>query len=316
MFHGVPQGTILGPLLYSIYCNRLVNANIKGELVAYADDTVIINTDDSWDLVHKKATDDLAKISDILIKDHLILNINKTKFINFNKNNLNNSVDKPLIIHSGNCPREDGICDCHKIIEKVTSIKYLGLHIDYNMKWRAHTKALASKLGKIKYMLKSLSGFLRQNQLKQVYFAFAQSIIGYGIIAWGGGYHNVIRPVEIQQKLIIKTLFNMRVSFPTEQLFAQTGLLNVHKLYIKSICTYIHKNKDLKKYISHKYNTRANLNNKLQIEAMKTAIGQHNIIYNAAKFYNKMPKDIADIKCIHRFKRKLNAWLIQADTLL
>ena len=185
MFHGIPQGTILGPLLYSIYCNEMVNANIKGELVAYADDTVIINTDDSWDLVYRKATHDLAKIAGILSNDNLMLNVNKTKFITFNKNKAGSSLDHPLIIHNNSCSLKQYNCDCRNTIEKVDSIKYLGLHIDFNMKWKTHTKALAQKLGKIKYILKVLSGFLQQIQLKQVYFAFAQSIIGYGIIAWG-----------------------------------------------------------------------------------------------------------------------------------
>ena len=129
----------------------------------------------------------------------------------------------------------------------------------------------------------------------------------------GGAYHNVIKPIEIQQKFIIKTLFRMKTSFPTNQLFALTGFLNVRKLYVKNICAYIHKNNDIKRFVRHNYCTRAKLGNKLKNEAMKTTIGQQSFMYNTTKFYNKLPSDIANTKCLHRFKKKLNVWLVNVD---
>ncbi|KAG8241227.1 hypothetical protein J6590_091413, partial [Homalodisca vitripennis] len=100
-------------------------------------------------------------------------------------------------------------CECSSI-EVVNYTKYLGLIIDQHLKWDSHVGYLNGKLRKINYSLYHMREFVRQDQLKQVYIAWFESTLRYGIIHYGGTYTTVLQSVIVSQRHAVRNVYQVR----------------------------------------------------------------------------------------------------------
>ena len=129
---GVPQGTILGPLLFILYVNDLLVNMPRGATLSYADDTAIIAAGKTWSETQSETNKLLEGVNKWLVLNKLSLNLNKTVFMTFG--NYYDSV--PDII-------EVKIND--RTIKRVESNKYLGINLDYKVKWDLHIDSVIKK---------------------------------------------------------------------------------------------------------------------------------------------------------------------------
>lgn len=187
---GLPQGTVLAPLLFNIFVNNLLTLPIEGKISAFADDTAIFFSAASWSDLKTITSINMKKVKDWLDYHLLTINVEKTKYMCYTsyKNSLPNYTNIP--IHNTNLS-----------INAIESIKYLGVIIDSNLKWHLQINYVVKRLRSLIYCFKQLRNIIDEKELRIIYNGLVQSIIRYGILIWGGANKTNIKPLIQVQKI-------------------------------------------------------------------------------------------------------------------
>jgi hypothetical protein len=161
---GVPQGSVLGAILFLVYINDLCNAAFKGKLTSFADDTALCYVENDWLTIEQNINNDLDALQWWFTENHMLLSPEKTKYINFNLRkeiNFGNLIVYKCI----NCLCGKDKCNmipC-SLIEKVKCIKYLGIMVDSEVNWKTHISNLKLKLNGVLryfYFLNNIKNFV------------------------------------------------------------------------------------------------------------------------------------------------------------
>ena len=215
--HGVPQGSILGPILFLIYISDMTNSIKHGTAISFADDTTLIISDKSFEDLYSNTYEDINSLIDFLNANKLSINLNKTKYILF----------KPNLRKVCNLNKEPKLIINNTEIKQVDKIKFLGLHIDSKINWIYQVNSIISKLKQSEYIFRSCKTLLPLHCKKLLYYAHVASHLSYGSLIWAPMINNT--QLEKIKKCIDKILLyikNVRMVNHRNLLYKELKILN------------------------------------------------------------------------------------------
>ena len=224
---GIPQGSILGPLLFLLYINDLPNAS-NFYVKLFADDTVLSLSCKSFNELNKTINTEIKKIYDWLVANRLTLNVDKSKF---------------MIITSKRVPKNKFKVRINGIpLKRCASYKYLGLHFDENLNWKIHVNYVSKKVSKLCRIMSKLRHCVNINILKTVYYALGYSYLRYGNIVWGSAANSVLQPLASLQNRIIRIMtFAPFGKVDLEPVYRDLKILGLPEMHFLEKSKFMHK---------------------------------------------------------------------------
>ena len=300
--YGVPQGSVLGPLLFILYTNDLPNTLTVSKSILFADDTTIYYSHSNLNTLYTNLNKDLQILNDWFKTNKLSLNVSKTQYMIFNKKK-QRAQDAELNIIIG-----------QENVNQVKYTKFLGIYIDENLDWSKHIQQCKCKIASGNYAINVSKNVLSPAHSKTLYYSLVYPYLNYGILLWGNTYKKFLHKLEISQKKPIRTINRAMYNEPSSPLFKKCNIIKLQDIYKLQCCKLMYEflknnlptpimniftvNSDV-----HGHNTRQL--NDVHLPKVKTDIVKRSYLCKAPVYWSQLSNNVKSSKTNNIFKRHL-----------
>ena len=284
---GVPQGSVLRPIMFLIYINDLHTVIGTEHTRLFADDASIILCNKNFTDLIDACKEKYKHIIKWCYDNKLTINHDKTCFILFHTKN--KSVPRELLNID-----IDGI-----FIQRVTYTKYLGVVIDEKLNWHEHVNYVCSSLIKFFGIFSKIKHFMNKNTARNIYFALINSRINYGIEVYGKCAASYMSKIQTLQNKLMKMLLQLHYRTPTDDLHAMLNILKVNDMFKTNILSFVNRCLlfdvppvfyDYFKYQEVNYNLRFK---RLEVPRFRNNYGMFRVAVQGADLWNNIPDTLS-----------------------
>ena len=305
---GVPQGSILGPILFILYINDMCNVSTLLKPILFADDTNLFYSGKDIDELCSVVSIELDKLCIWFQVNKLSLNISKTNFMVFT----NRSCDDTYYT----------VCMKGLNLSRVFVTKFLGVHMDSKLDWIYHIDIVRNKVAKNVSVINRVKHVLTSSALYSLYCTLVMPYLNYCCEVWGNNYKTRIQSLFILQKIAIRIIcLNANYKCHTKPLFYQLRSLNVFDIIDLNSLVFMYKAfhnslpanvlSNLKKVNgSHNHSTRNN-NLNFKVRYRRTTKKALSICVRGSKMWNSLSPDIKLSRNVNAFKKMLKSSLLE-----
>ena len=287
---GVPQGSILGPLLFLLYVNELPDIENSVNFTLFADDTTIVCSNSCYSELITKANTLLSKLHDWTVNNRLSFNTNKTTCLLVT--NRRHNVETPSVVNVNR--HQVPYDDC---------MKFLGVNVDNKLSFSNHIDSICMKISKTIGIFHKIHRDVPEYTLVNLYYSLVYPQLIYGVLLWGDSADININPLIMLQKKIIRLITCSSYLAHTMPLFRKTKILNIRDIYKYVLGVYVFSRRALIEYPMHDYNTR---NRNIAIPSFqRLVVCERSLSFDGPKLWNSLPEDIKNCNSIASFKRNL-----------
>ncbi|HMK58436.1 MAG TPA: reverse transcriptase family protein [Nitrososphaeraceae archaeon] len=305
---GVPQGSILGPLLFILYINDIVNCSKLLYFILFADDTNLFFSCNNYDDLMCTINTELEKLAVYFCANKLSLNVQKSNYILFRSKSKLHSFPNFDVKMQNNS------------LKRVQNVKFLGVFIDEELSWKYHISQISQKISKSLGVLNQVRYVLSRDLLLTLYYTMIHPYLQYCNIIWSGASHTTLNRIVLLQKRAVRLICNARYRAPSSVLFTELRLLKVFDIHKMQILLFMFKLKHnllpmscLRQFtfVSNDcwYNFRNQ--NDFALINFKSEIRKRCVSVKGPEMWNSLPVHLRDSVSVPVFKSRLKESFIK-----
>ena len=228
---GVPQGSVLGPLLFLLYINDIYKSSSLFSFYLFADDTSIILANNNLKELESLVNRELGNVNEWLKANKLSLNIKKSNFVIFRPRQKNMPFIPRFTIF-------DPVTNTYANLEMKDYVKYLGLMIDSNLSWKYHIESICDKISKSIGIIAKIRHYVPRRVLLSVYNSLIVPYLTYGVCAWGNCALTFQRKIVNLQKRALRLIYFSKSKEHAVPFFLKSNCLPLPCLFFRD-CSYL-----------------------------------------------------------------------------
>ena len=225
---GVPQGSLLGPLLFLLYINDLANVSEKLFSLFFADDSNLFIAGRNPNELISELNTEIKLVTEWLTINKLSLNVDKTHYMLFRTKRRACNVNGDVKIGD-------------KIISRVEKTKFLGVFMDSTLSWQYHIQYIEGKIARTLGILCKARKVFTSSTLKTLYYTFLYPYLNYCIEAWGNTYTYHINALTKLQNRAVRIITGSPKRTHLLPLYEDLRLLEFRKIYSYAVQLFMYK---------------------------------------------------------------------------